>query len=77
MADALSALGEARVDDLLPVVYADVTEAQLPVARFSLWAHLRYLAEEGRAEPLGGGGRVRTPSRPGGVGSGARLSSRR
>ena len=42
----------ARVDDLLPRVYADVTEAQLPVARFSLWAHLRYLAEEGRAEPL-------------------------
>jgi hypothetical protein len=23
------------------------------VARFSLWAHLRHLSEEGRAEPLG------------------------
>jgi hypothetical protein len=26
-----------------------VTERQLPVARFSLWAHLRALGEEGRA----------------------------
>ena len=53
VADALGALGEGTVEDLLPQVYADVTEAQLPVARFSLWAHLRYLGEEGRAEPLG------------------------
>jgi len=52
VADALGALGEETVDELLPRVYADVTEAQLPVARFSLWAHLRYLGQEGRAEPL-------------------------
>jgi glyoxylase-like metal-dependent hydrolase (beta-lactamase superfamily II) len=52
VADALAAMGEGTVDELLPRVYADVTEAQLPVAKFSLWAHLRYLAEEGRAEPL-------------------------
>ncbi len=26
-----------------------MTERQLPVARFSLWAHLRALGEEGRA----------------------------
>ena len=52
VAEALSALGEAGIDDLLPSVYDDVTEAQLPVARFSLWAHLRALAEEGRAHPL-------------------------
>jgi glyoxylase-like metal-dependent hydrolase (beta-lactamase superfamily II) len=52
VADALGAMGEGTVDELLPQVYADVTEAQLPVARFSLWAHLRYLGEEGRAEPL-------------------------
>jgi glyoxylase-like metal-dependent hydrolase (beta-lactamase superfamily II) len=52
VADALEAMGEGTVDELLPEVYADVTEAQLPVAKFSLWAHLRYLAEEGRAEPL-------------------------
>jgi hypothetical protein len=52
VAEALRAAGEGAVDDLLGQVYADVTEAQLPVARFSLWAHLRYLAEQGRAEPL-------------------------
>jgi glyoxylase-like metal-dependent hydrolase (beta-lactamase superfamily II) len=52
VAGALSALGEAGVDDLLPSVYDDVSEAQLPVARFSLWAHLRALAEEGRAQPM-------------------------
>jgi glyoxylase-like metal-dependent hydrolase (beta-lactamase superfamily II) len=37
------------VDELLEEVYGDVTEQQLPVARFSLWAHLRALAKEGRA----------------------------
>jgi glyoxylase-like metal-dependent hydrolase (beta-lactamase superfamily II) len=52
VAEALSSLGEAGIDDLLPSVYDDVTEAQLPVARFSLWAHLRALAEEGRAQPM-------------------------
>ena len=53
VAHALRATGEATVDELLPVVYADVTEKQLPVARFSLWAHLRHLEGEGRARPLG------------------------
>jgi glyoxylase-like metal-dependent hydrolase (beta-lactamase superfamily II) len=53
VADALRATGEATVDELLPQVYADVTEKQLPVARFSLWAHLRHLEGEGRAQPLG------------------------
>jgi len=52
VADALRATGTATVDELLPQVYADVTEKQLPPARFSLWAHLRHLAEEGRAVPL-------------------------
>jgi glyoxylase-like metal-dependent hydrolase (beta-lactamase superfamily II) len=52
VAGALGVMGEGTVEDLLPQVYADVTEAQLPVARFSLWAHLRYLGQEGRAEPL-------------------------
>jgi glyoxylase-like metal-dependent hydrolase (beta-lactamase superfamily II) len=52
VADALGAMGDGTVDELLPRVYADVTEAQLPVAKFSLWAHLRYLGQEGRAEPL-------------------------
>jgi glyoxylase-like metal-dependent hydrolase (beta-lactamase superfamily II) len=52
VADALQENGEGTVDELLPRVYADVTEAQLPVARFSLWAHLRYLGDEGRAAPI-------------------------
>jgi glyoxylase-like metal-dependent hydrolase (beta-lactamase superfamily II) len=47
--DALARRGDGTVDELLPVVYGDVTERQLPVARFSLWAHLRALGEEGRA----------------------------
>jgi glyoxylase-like metal-dependent hydrolase (beta-lactamase superfamily II) len=49
VAAALRRQGEASVDELLPDVYADVTERQLPVARFSLWAHLRALVQEGRA----------------------------
>jgi glyoxylase-like metal-dependent hydrolase (beta-lactamase superfamily II) len=52
VAQALRAAGEGSVDDLLPAVYDDVTEAQLPVARFSLWAHLRALGQEGGAAPL-------------------------
>jgi glyoxylase-like metal-dependent hydrolase (beta-lactamase superfamily II) len=43
----------AKVADALPQVYADVTEAQLAPARFSLWAHLRFLADQGRTEALG------------------------
>jgi glyoxylase-like metal-dependent hydrolase (beta-lactamase superfamily II) len=54
VADALREVGEGTVDQLLAQVYADVTEAQLPVARFSLWAHLRYLAEQEKAEPIQG-----------------------
>jgi glyoxylase-like metal-dependent hydrolase (beta-lactamase superfamily II) len=52
VADALHRAREGAVDDLLPAVYADVSEAQLPVARFSLWAHLRHLGSAGRADPL-------------------------
>jgi glyoxylase-like metal-dependent hydrolase (beta-lactamase superfamily II) len=51
VAEALAARGDATADELLPAVYGDVTERQLPVARFSLWAHLRALAQEGRASP--------------------------
>ncbi len=49
VAAALARQGAGTVDELLPDVYADVTEPQLPVARFSLWAHLRALVQEGRA----------------------------
>jgi glyoxylase-like metal-dependent hydrolase (beta-lactamase superfamily II) len=52
VADVLADHGAGTVDDLLGEVYGDVTERQLPVARFSLWAHLRALAEEGRATRL-------------------------
>ena len=51
VADALAAHGEGgvRVDELVPVVYADVDKALYPVARRSLWAHLRKLADDGHA----------------------------
>jgi glyoxylase-like metal-dependent hydrolase (beta-lactamase superfamily II) len=54
IASALRRRGEGTVDELLPEVYGDVTEQQLPVARFSLWAHLRALGQEGRAVPAAG-----------------------
>jgi glyoxylase-like metal-dependent hydrolase (beta-lactamase superfamily II) len=53
VAAALAKRGEGSADVLLPEVYGDVTERQLPVARFSLWAHLRALGQEGRARPEG------------------------
>lgn len=56
VADALTRRGEGSVDELLEEVYGDVTEQQLPVARFSLWAHLRALAEEDRASVVGSEG---------------------
>jgi glyoxylase-like metal-dependent hydrolase (beta-lactamase superfamily II) len=49
VAGALADAGPATVDALVARVYADVAPALLPVARFSLWAHLRKLAAEGRA----------------------------
>jgi glyoxylase-like metal-dependent hydrolase (beta-lactamase superfamily II) len=54
IATALAGRGQGTVDDLLGEVYGDVTEKQLPVARFSLWAHLRALGQEGRAVPVEG-----------------------
>jgi glyoxylase-like metal-dependent hydrolase (beta-lactamase superfamily II) len=49
VADALANAGRATVDELLPTVYADVDEALHPVARYSLWAHLRKLDADGGA----------------------------
>ncbi len=46
---ALEARPVSLVDELLPVVYADVDEAVLPVARLSLLAHLLKLAQDNRA----------------------------
>jgi len=50
VAAALAQAGSATIDELVPTVYADVDEARFPVARLSLWAHLRRLAELGRAQ---------------------------
>jgi glyoxylase-like metal-dependent hydrolase (beta-lactamase superfamily II) len=46
---ALDAAGEATVEDLVSAVYVDVPEALHPIARYSVWAHLRKLAAEGAA----------------------------
>lgn len=45
---ALTELGTAKVDQLVPVVYADVDEHRWPIARHSLHAHLLKLAAEGK-----------------------------
>jgi glyoxylase-like metal-dependent hydrolase (beta-lactamase superfamily II) len=47
--EALQQAGTATVDQLVPVVYADVDQDRFPVARRSLWAHLRKLVAEGVA----------------------------
>ena len=49
VATALARTGRATVDDLAATVYADVDPKLLPVARYSLWAHLRKLADDGTA----------------------------
>jgi glyoxylase-like metal-dependent hydrolase (beta-lactamase superfamily II) len=48
---ALAAAGPAGADTeaLVKAIYVDVHELLHPVARFSVWAHLRKLAAEGRA----------------------------
>lgn len=48
-----AATGPVTVDDLVPVVYSDVDSALFPVARLSLWAHVRKLADDGRAVVTG------------------------
>jgi glyoxylase-like metal-dependent hydrolase (beta-lactamase superfamily II) len=47
--DVLRRVGKATVDELLPLVYDGVGDELRPVARESLWAHLRKLGDEGRA----------------------------
>lgn len=54
VAAALAASGRSTVDELVGRVYADVSPELHGIARSSLWAHLRKLAAEGRAEELGG-----------------------
>jgi glyoxylase-like metal-dependent hydrolase (beta-lactamase superfamily II) len=50
IATALGQKGEARIEELVEAVYTDVPEQLHPIARFSVWAHLRKLRDEGRAE---------------------------
>jgi len=45
---ALGRAGRSTVDALVPEVYADVDAGRYPVARRSLWAHLRSLAAAGQ-----------------------------
>jgi glyoxylase-like metal-dependent hydrolase (beta-lactamase superfamily II) len=44
---ALREAGTAKIDDLVPVVYADVDEVRQQIARHSMHAHLIKLAAEG------------------------------
>ena len=49
VASALATAERATVEQLVEAVYVDVAPAMHPIARFSLWAHLRKLVADGRA----------------------------
>lgn len=44
-----------KVDDLVTAIYVDVKQELHPIAQFTVWAHLRRLAELGRVRPVEGG----------------------
>lgn len=46
---ALHAVGQATIPELVATVYTDVPEERHPIATWSVWAHLRKLAQEQRA----------------------------
>jgi glyoxylase-like metal-dependent hydrolase (beta-lactamase superfamily II) len=46
---ALREAGRAGVEQLVAAVYVDVPDDRHPIARYSVWAHLRKLAAEGLA----------------------------
>src|SRR5438309_12110766 len=46
---ALLAAGTAKVEQIVEAVYVDVPAELHPIARFSVWAHLRKMAAEGLA----------------------------
>ncbi len=58
--DAFEKKNPATLDELLPIVYADVSPRLHPVARRSLHAHLLKLAYDGRVEEQGGQWKLRT-----------------
>lgn len=45
--------GPVTVDELLPAVYDDIEPRRLPIARGSLWAHLRALVDDHQATTTG------------------------
>jgi len=45
----LAGRGEATIEELVSDVYVDVAPELHPIARYSVWAHLRKLASEGLA----------------------------
>ncbi|MGA2210978.1 MAG: MBL fold metallo-hydrolase [Acidimicrobiales bacterium] len=47
--DSLQRRGDAAIEEIVSDVYTDVPEALHPIARFSVWAHLRKLAADGEA----------------------------
>jgi glyoxylase-like metal-dependent hydrolase (beta-lactamase superfamily II) len=53
VASLAAAAGPATVDELLHATYGDVDERRLPIARGSLWAHLRKLVDDGRVATTG------------------------
>jgi glyoxylase-like metal-dependent hydrolase (beta-lactamase superfamily II) len=44
----LQSRGTAKIDDLVPVIYADIDEERWPIARHTVHAHLLKLAAEGK-----------------------------
>jgi glyoxylase-like metal-dependent hydrolase (beta-lactamase superfamily II) len=49
IAQALREKGTAHIEDLVAAVYVDVPDVLHPIARYSVWAHLRKLADDGKA----------------------------
>ena len=49
IAAALADAQTARVEELVEAVYTDVPDVLHPIAKWSVWAHLRKLAADGRA----------------------------
>jgi len=47
---ALTDLGSASIDELVATVYTDVDEERHPIARHTVFAHLRKLRDEGQAK---------------------------
>ncbi|MDQ1439469.1 MAG: hypothetical protein QOK43_3098 [Acidimicrobiaceae bacterium] len=63
---SLTKQGQATVDELVEAVYVDVPDLLHPIARYSVWAHLRKLAAEGEVTAADGDdiGTVWRPARP-------------